>query len=124
MPDERRMKKIESFFRDELCRLVSRELDNPIFENVIISFPDISVSRDLSVADVRVSVLGDSAKMTEIVTALNDASTFIRGEIMKVSDLRKTPKFKFHEDRTIEMASKIDGILDMLDIPPEPEEGS
>jgi ribosome-binding factor A len=122
MPDDRRIKRIESFFRDELSRLVSRELDNPIFVNVIISFPEIKVSRDLSNADVLVSVFGDGSKLTEIVKALNDAAAFIRREIMRVTELRKTPVFKFHEDRTMETASRIDGILNMLDIPPEPDD--
>lgn len=119
MPDEIRMKKIEAFFRNELARLVSRELDDPVFEDKIISFPEISVSRDLSVANVKVSLLGNGSQLSEIVEALNAASGFIRNEIMQVSDLRKIPWFKFHEDRSIETASKIEGILDMLEIPPE-----
>jgi ribosome-binding factor A len=122
MPDDRRIKRIESFFRDELSRLVSRELDNPIFENVIISFPEIKVSKDLSNANVLVSVFGDSSRLTEIVKALNDAAAFIRNEIMQVTELRKTPVFKFHEDHTMETAARIDGILNMLDIPPESDD--
>jgi ribosome-binding factor A len=122
MPDERRMKKIEAFFRNELARIVSRELHDPVFENKIISFPEIRVSKDLSVADISVSVLGNGALVTEIVTALNAAEPFIRSEIMQVSELRKVPKFKFHEDHQMETASKIDRILDMLDIPPAVED--
>lgn len=117
MPDNIRMKRIEAFFREELARLVSRVLHDPIFERKIISFSEIDVSRDLSTANVRVTVLGDESRLTEIVKALNVATSFIRSEIMQVSKLRNVPRFKFHEDRTIESASKIEGILNMLDIP-------
>jgi ribosome-binding factor A len=123
MPDDIRMKRIEAFFREELARLVSRELRDPIFEKQIISFSEINVSRDLSNANVRVTVLGDGSSLTEIVKALNVATSFIRSEIMKVSDLRRVPRFKFHEDRTIETASKIESILDTLDIPPGEDDG-
>ncbi|MCK4719839.1 30S ribosome-binding factor RbfA [bacterium] len=123
MPDDIRMKRIEAFFREELARLVSRELRDPIFESKIISFSEIDVSRDLSNANVRVTVLGDESRLTEIVKALNAATSFIRSEIMKVSDFRKVPKFRFHEDRTIETASKIESILDTLDIPPGEDGG-
>lgn len=123
MPDNIRMKRIEAFFREELARLVSRVLHDPIFERKIISFSEIDVSRDLSTANVRVTVLGDESRLTEIVKALNVATSFIRSEIMQVSKLRNVPRFKFHEDRTIESASKIESILNMLDIPPGEDGG-
>ncbi len=119
MPDEIRLKRIEAFFLQELARIVSRELKDPVFQNRVISFPGIKVSRDLSVAHVAVSVFGEGSDVSVIVEALNDAQPVIRREIMNVSDLRRTPVFTFHEDHTIENASRIDRILDMLDIPPE-----
>lgn len=122
MPDDIRMKRIASFFRNELNRIVTRELKNPVFDNVLISFEEIKISRDLSTARVAVSVFGDDGRREDVVRALNEAKSMIRREIMKVSELRKVPVFIFEDDRTIETAAKLEQILDSLDIPPEEEE--
>jgi ribosome-binding factor A len=119
MPDDIRIKRIEAFFQQELSRIVARELKNPIFENKVISFSGIKVSKDLSIAHVAVSVFGDQSELSEIVKTLTDAESVIRREIRHSCDLRKIPKFIFHEDRTMEQAAKIDQILDSLVIPPE-----
>jgi ribosome-binding factor A len=119
MPDDIRIKRIEAFFLQELSRIVSRELKNPIFDHKLISFSSIKVSKDLSIAHVAVSVFGDQSELTEIVNSLTSAESVIRRQIRDSCDLRKIPKFIFHEDRTMEQAAKIDQILDSLVIPPE-----
>ncbi|HEX9746716.1 MAG TPA: 30S ribosome-binding factor RbfA, partial [bacterium] len=121
MADEIRMKKIVSFFREELNRLVTTEFSDPVFDNAFVSFPEIKVSRDMSVAHVNVSVLGDDELREKIVEILNGSSVFIRGEIRKISSLRKIPSFVFHADKSIETAAMIDGIISNLEIPPDEE---
>jgi len=109
----------------ELARIVSRELKDPVFDNKVISFPEIKVSKDLSTAIVHVSVFGKNADPDEVVAKLNSLNRKIRKLIMDVCDLRKVPVFTFRTDRTIEQASKIERILDSLVIPPaEPESPS
>ena len=123
MPDNIRMKRIEAFFRKELSRIVSRDLKDPIFQGKLISFTEIRVAKDLSTAQVDVSVLTSENDTTFVVQALNRAEALIRADLREISDLRRIPVFTFREDHTIEYASRIDSILDKLDIPPEePEE--
>jgi ribosome-binding factor A len=122
MPDEIRVKRIAAFLQKELSRIVSRELKDPVFDGKLISFNSIKVSRDLSVAHVNVSVFGDGSDLHEIVDTLTEVEPLIRRRIGRVSELRKIPNFVFHEDRTMEIAAKIDRILNSLDIPPEEPE--
>jgi ribosome-binding factor A len=123
MPSDIRMKKIAAFFQQELSRIISRDLKNPVFANKVITIADVKVSRDLSTARVAVSVLGNEEELHDVIDALNSAEALIRADVMHVSSLRRVPVFTFFEDRTMETASKIDKILDSLDIPPEePEE--
>jgi len=124
MPSDIRMKRIAAFFQQELSRIISRDLKNPVFENKVITIHDVRVSRDLSTARVGVSVLGSDEEIHDVVDALNDAEALMRAEILHVSNLRRVPVFSFEEDRTMETASKIDKILDELDIPPEEPENS
>ena len=123
MPTDIRMKRIAAFFQQELARIVSRDLKNPVFENRVITISDVKVSRDLSTARVAVSILGTDEEIAKVIDALNGAENLIRRELIHISNLRRVPVFTFCEDRTMETASKIDRILDSLDIPPEePEE--
>ncbi|HDS30977.1 MAG TPA: 30S ribosome-binding factor RbfA [Firmicutes bacterium] len=122
MPDDIRVKRIASFLQRELSRIVSRELKDPIFDGKLISFNEIRVSRDLSIAHVYVSIFGDNTDLSKVVVTLTQVEPYIRSLIVKVSELRKIPTFIFHEDRTMEVAAKIDRILDSLDIPPEEPE--
>lgn len=124
MPSDIRMKRIAAFFQQELSRIISRDLKNPVFENKVITIHNVRVSRDLSTARVGVSVLGSDEEIHDVVDALNDAEPLMRAEILHVSNLRRVPVFSFEEDRTMETASKIDKILDELDIPPEEPENS
>jgi ribosome-binding factor A len=119
MPDDIRIKRIEAFFLQELSRIVSRELKNPIFENKLISFSGIKVSRDLSIAHVAVSVFGGGDPLDDVVKALTEAEPIIRRQIRASCDLRKVPIFEFHGDRSMENAARIEKILDSLDIPAE-----
>jgi ribosome-binding factor A len=119
MPDDIRIKRISAFIQQELSRIVMRELKNPIFHNKLISFPEVKVSKDLSNSTVLVSVFGADSELDEVVAALNKAEPLIRRLIMDVSELRRVPVFVFRADKTIANASKIDEILDSLQIPPE-----
>jgi len=123
MPSDIRMKRIAAFFQQELSRIISRDLKDPVFDGRVISISDVKVSRDLSTAQIGVSVFGSEEEIQKIIDALNSAEGLIRADIMHVSKLRRVPVFTFTKDRTMETASKIDKILDSLDIPPEePEE--
>lgn len=122
MPTDIRIKRIEAFLLQEISRIVFREFKDPLFENKLLSFSGIKVSRDLAIAHVSVSLLGDDNLLEEIVETLNNAESIIRREIRKISDLRKIPVFVFHCDRTMENAARIDKILDSLNIPPETSE--
>jgi len=119
MPDNIRMKRIEAFFQKELSRIVSRDLKDPIFQGKLISFTDIRVAKDLSTAQVYVSVLTSENDTKFVVQALNRAEALIRADLREISDLRRIPVLTFREDHTIEYASRIESILDTLDIPPE-----
>ena len=72
------------------------------------------MSRDLSHATVRVSVLGSDDERRRCVEALVHAKGFIRSLLARRVRLRTVPELKFELDRGAEHSLKISEILESL----------
>jgi ribosome-binding factor A len=75
----------------------------------------VEVSRDLSVADVFVSVIGDAAQKRKTIAGLSSASGFIRSRVGDHVKLRQTPEIKFHLDDSIEKGNAMVDLLTKLE---------
>ena len=102
MPNQSsRGRKLGELIQKEVALLVQQEVKDPRIGMVTIN--EASVSRDLAFADIHFTVL--PAEKTELVEhILNEASGFLRSELVKVLVTRTTPKLRFHYDCTIERA--------------------
>jgi len=107
-----RTQRVGDLIRRELAELFRRDLRDPRVR--LASVTAVEVSRDLSIADVRVSVLGDEAEREAAVAALIHARGFLRRELAHRLSLRSTPALRFHLDRGAEHSQKIASLLDGL----------
>jgi len=89
-----------------------RELKDPRLGYVTVT--DVRVSRDLRVARVFVSVMGDESAKGLALEALAGAAPFLRREIGQRIRLRHTPELVFAYDDSIERGARINRILDGL----------
>ncbi|MEQ9402102.1 MAG: 30S ribosome-binding factor RbfA [Cyclobacteriaceae bacterium] len=93
------------------------------FGNALVTITEISVSPDLGLARVYLSVF-PVAETEKVFDHLNG----IKGEVRlklgrKIGNrVRIIPELAFFHDDTEEKASKIDALIDGLEIPPEKEE--
>ena len=71
----------------------------------------VEISRDLSVADVFVSVIGDDSQKKKTIAGLQSAAGFIRSKVGDHLKIRQTPEIKFHLDDSIE---KGNAMVDLL----------
>ena len=62
----------------------------------------VEVTRDLSYANIYISVLGNDKEKEDSLLGLESAKGFIRNEIGKRIDLRHVPEPVFHLDESIE----------------------
>ena len=76
-----------------------------------VTITGVSVSKDLSHATARVSVMGSEEERSEAMTGLESASGFLRSVIANSADLRITPELHFVLDRGLEHAHRIDKLL-------------
>lgn len=75
----------------------------------------VEVSRDFSVADVFVSVIGDDAQKKKSIAGLNSASGYIRCKVGDHLKIRQTPEIKFHLDDSIEKGNSMVDLLTRLE---------
>ncbi len=105
--------------REILSELLLRELRDPRLQAITVT--DVHIDRELQVANVYVSALGDDAREEEVMAGLRSASGFLRRQVGHSLRLRSVPQLQFHWDPLLAQAAQIDEILDRLDIPEEEE---
>lgn len=71
----------------------------------------VLVSKDLSHARVRVSVMGTDEEKTKSLEGLTSAAGFLRAQLARELALRLTPELRFELDRGLEHAQQIDRVL-------------
>lgn len=104
----KRLDRIGDLVRQELAQLIQNELRDPRLG--MISVIDARVSRDLSHADIHVTVLG--AEVEPAIEALNHASGYLRSLLAKNLNLRATPRLRFIYDASIEKGRQLSALID------------
>ena len=109
-----RSDRVADLVRGELAAIIQHEMRDPRVKLTTVS--GVTVSRDLSHADVRVSVLGEDSHREESLEALKRAAGFIRSQLAKKVRLRTVPELHFSLDRGAEHSQHISKILEDLDV--------
>ena len=113
MPAEfSRTQRLGEQIKRDLALLIQRELKDPRIGMVTVNFVDLS--KDLSYADVNITVLvaNDSdEKIIESLTILNEASTFLRMELGRALKVRKVPHLRFHYDDSLKRGARINALI-------------
>lgn len=105
-----RQEKINDEVRKELS-LILRSVKDPRVSESFINVTQADVAGDLAVAKIYYSVLGTEKPGDGVAEGLNSANGYIRRELAKRLNLRKTPKLIFIRDDSTERAINISEIL-------------
>jgi len=95
-----------------LAKLIQFEVRDPRIGMVNIN--DVVVSRDLANARIFVTFVGrdDEDECEKAAAALNKASGFLRSQLSKELDIRKTPSLQFKYDKTSVRGQKLSALID------------
>lgn len=104
-----RTERLSDLVRDEISRLLLREIKDPRIGFVTIT--GVSVSPDLRHARVFVSVLGDEASREASLLALRNASGFIQRTLFRNLSLKHSLVVTFHFDDSLERGERIERVL-------------
>ena len=113
MPAEfNRAQRLGERIKRDLALLIQRELKDPRIGMVTVNF--VQLSKDLSYADVNVTVLvpGDvDEEIVESLAILNEASVFLRTERGRGLRVRKVPHLRFHYDDSLKRGARINELI-------------
>jgi ribosome-binding factor A len=104
-----RTERLSDLIRDEISRLLLREIKDPRIGFVTIT--GVTVSPDARHARVFVSVLGEESVREATLEALQSASGFIQRALFKNLSLRHSPAVIFLLDDSMERGERIERVL-------------
>ena len=108
----RRPDQVGESIRQVIADLLLTELRDPRIGFVTVT--GVQVTPDLSVATVRVSVMGTEEERTAALVGLQSAAGFLRTRVGRAISTRLTPELRFELDRGLEHAARINKILGEL----------
>ena len=116
----RRLQRLNVLLREEVSELIRRELRDPRLAE-IVTLTRVSTSPDLATATVYVSVMGDAEEKSGTMQALTRAAPFIRHQLIRRLNIRRTPDITFTLDESMEEAAHLLDLMKRLP-PARPDE--
>ncbi len=104
-----RQERVSDQIRDEISRLIQREVRDPRIGFVTVT--GASVTADLRIARVYISVLGEPATREESLHALQSAAGYLRRALFKKLRLRYSPALEFILDESLDRGERIESLL-------------
>ena len=105
-----KIERLNDQFQEVISEILHKEIKDPDLNFVTIT--GCSITSDLSFCKVYFTALNKDPQ--KILKDLNNARSFIRGEISKRVDIRHTPELKFVYDNSIAYGEKIEKIIEKI----------
>ena len=105
---------------ERVAKIIERELASIIFSEVhnelikFVSITKVALNKDMSVAMVWYTVLGNDGEIEATKKALEQAKGFLRSELAHRLDLRKTPELRFKYDESLAYGNHISEVIENL----------
>ncbi len=116
-----RQKRVADRLQAEISELLQREMNDPRL--ALVTVTRVNIDRELEYAHVFVCTVGDEARQAEVMSVLKGAHNFIRREVGRRVQLRRTPELVFHWDPAPEKGEQVEQLLDRLRAQsPQPDE--
>ena len=119
-----RIQRINEIIRRELATSLYHVGQGEGIDTAMVSFVDVSTSRDLRGAVVRVSFLGPREVHPDLLGWLRRHRVDFQAHIAHSLQLKYTPKLMFRQTRAMEEGDRVLDIIAHLELPPQESEGS
>ncbi len=118
MKSFQRIDRIGELMHRELAQIIQLKMRDPRIG--LVNVNKVKVARDLSIARVYVSTLGEEPDNLHMVEVLNKAGSFLRTELAKKIQVRVMPILRFIFDDTQLRGNRIDLLLNQIDVQDDP----
>ena len=107
-----RVQRVEKIIERELAIIIFSEVHNELIK--FVSITKVALNKDMSVALVWYTVLGNDGEIEATKKALDQAKGFLRSELAHRLDLRKTPELRFKYDESLAYGNHISEVIENL----------
>lgn len=107
----RRTERINDLLREEISDLIHHEVKDPRVGG-LVSVTEVSVSVDLRLASVFVSVMGTAEEKAGTLAALKAAAHFLQRELRKRLTIRRIPELTFLADNSLEHGARMLALIE------------
>ena len=107
-----RVQRVEKIIERELASIIFTEVHNELIK--FVSITKVALNKDMSVAMVSYTVLGNDGEIEATKKALDQARGFLRSELAHRLDLRKTPELRFKYDESLAYGNHINEVIENL----------
>ena len=107
-----RVQRVEKIIERELASIIFSEVHNELIK--FVSITKVSLNKDMSVAMVWYTVLGNEGEIEATKKAIEQAKGFLRSELAHRLDLRKTPELRFKYDESLAYGNHISEVIESL----------
>ena len=84
-------------------------------QETMISITEVDLSGDLQHCKIFVSIYGEDSEKDRVFKALELATSFIKGEVGRRLQMRRTPEILFKLDRGMEKSTSVLNLLGQLE---------
>ena len=110
MAAPRRVERLNSLLKEVLSEVIQHSLRNPALAK-LFSVANVELTKDLSLAKVYISIIGDDAERKTTISILNKASGFIATLAAKQIVIKTFPRLIFKLDTTVDKQMHIQKLL-------------
>ena len=108
---ERRIEKINSLIKEELSKIIQKEIDFP--KNTLVTITRVETNKDLTECKAFFSCYPES-KFDEVLGILEKEIYFIQGRLNQRLCLKRVPIIRFKKEKKVIEAARIEEILERL----------
>lgn len=96
-----------------MTELVYSELKDPLIPE-FMSVNEVRMNRDLSLATIYVSTLGDEQEKNNMMKGLEKAKGYLRKRVAETINLRLAPELRFVLDESLERGNRMDALIEKV----------
>ena len=116
MANSRRVEKLSALLKREVSELLLNGVRDERIHQAMITITAVEVSGDLQHAKIFLSLFGEEQKKSEVLVCLEDAKRFIRGELARRLQMRRSPDLVFKIDKGMSKGSSVLDLLTSLEL--------
>ena len=115
MAQGRRVERVAALIRREVSELLVNGIKDERVSLGMVSVTNVEVAGDLQHCKIFVSVYGSPEVQQEALAGLRSAANYVKGELSRRLNMRRTPEVVFQLDRGIEKGTSVLGLLNKLE---------